>query len=471
MDEEKKKGKGKIVLLLGLSLALAAGAGIGFYFYWQGENYLVTENARITTTLISITPAVPGTLERFTIHEGSHVNENEIIGWVENGESFRSPINGLVVRSNAEQGQVVSPMEPVAVIADINDLHIQANIEETYIKRIQRGQSVIVTIDAFGRRQFTGYVREIGSVTDAEISGIAMFFTTGGTFRKVTQLIPVKINIRDEINLSPLIGLNATVRIRLGPPSGNLQPVISHAANPAGPANNISSRGTVESVQRRNVYTVLGAMVERVYVEPGDIVSEGQVLGVLDTEDLDIQKSNAEAALRIAEINLAAAEHNFEIRRVLYDAGAIPRDELRQLEFALQSAIAYQQQARAMLESIHIALERSVITAPINGTVTAVIAKQGETGMGRLFVIEDTDNLKITTRFREYDLARISAGMEVFITSDATGNAVYTGIISRINPAATAFAPVVEFEADILVTSPNTNLRIGTNARLNIVLE
>ena len=53
--------------------------------------------------------------------------------------------------------------------------------------------------------------------------------------------------------------------------------------------------------------------------------------------------------------------------------------------------------------------------------------------------------------------------MEVTITSNATGTAEYTGVISRINPAATPSSPVVEFEAEVAVTSAGTGLRIGMN--------
>lgn len=113
-------------------------------------------------------------------------------------------------------------------------------------------------------------------------------------------------------------------------------------------------------------------------------------------------------------------------------------------------------------------LEDSVIRAPINGVVTAVIAREGAVGTGLLFIIEDTDNLRITTSFREYDISGIYVGMEVVITSDGTGASEYSGIISRINPAANPASPVALFEAEVLVTSVDTNLRIGMNTRINI---
>jgi len=205
----------KVMIVLIVTLVLAGGVGTGIFFVWRGAGYLTTDNARVTTTLIAITADRPGPLQRFTLYEGRRVDENEVLGWVENGEAFRSPFEGVVVQSNAVQDQIVTPMENLAVIADINDLHIQANIEETDIGTIRVGQPAIVTIDPFGSRQFHGYIAEIGRVTAAELTGQALFFNTGGTFTRVTHLIPVKINITDDINLENFIGVNARVRIPL----------------------------------------------------------------------------------------------------------------------------------------------------------------------------------------------------------------------------------------------------------------
>jgi len=214
-NEKKKSGKGKIIAVLLITLLLAGGAGIGGYFLWQSTGYLTTDNARVTTSLIHISPNIPGILERFMVYEGRYVEKNEVLGWVEMDTAMRSPVDGLIISTDAVQAQTVSPMQSIAVIADTSDIHIEANIEETDISRLQIGMDVTVTIDPFGNRQFSGYISEIGMVTSAELAGTAMFFNTGGTFTRVTQLLPVRINITDDVNLDSFIGVNARVRIPL----------------------------------------------------------------------------------------------------------------------------------------------------------------------------------------------------------------------------------------------------------------
>ena len=613
MEEQvKKKGKGKLIIIAILTLVLGGGVYAGVHFYARSVNYIITDNAVVRTTLFHIMPPAPGTLERFMIFEGMYVQENEVLGWVENSEAMRSPVNGLVISTSAIQEQMVTGHEPIAIIADTANIHIQANIEETDITRIRRGQPAIVTIDTFGNRQFMGYISEIGRITHAELTGASLFFNTGGNFTRVTHLIPVEIVLEEDINLTNIIGVNARVRI----------PIQDQTEwGEVGLPGKITVRGTVESSKSRNVYSTLPYRIAEVLVNEGDLVTPGQVLARLDTEDLELTIAQlradinhykasvaqarqsaqvavlenqrmlneaeanitnntnihiitAEAALATATLNLETAQKNYddalrdqklgnnpqvlvaesalrstniELERLklshenlfaLYNAGILPREELRQsenaltharnlyndarsnyenatefqrrlleqLETALLSAITAQDNALVMLnatrlsaeqeiewlrgnvtsaqiaanvvdnvERMEIALQQmerqladSTITAPISGTITDVIAREGAMGTGLLFVVEDTQNLRIITSFREYDINRISTGTEVTITS-ATGETKYTGVISRINPAAAANSPVVEFEAEVLVTSQNTGLLIGMNTRIDVI--
>jgi len=211
----------------------------------------------------------------------------------------------------------------------------------------------------------------------------------------------------------------------------------------------------------------------------------------------------AREELRQAEAALATAQSWYNDTRTAYEnAATMEVRTLEQTETMLQSATAFQANAQTLLnaeranaqqelemlrsaveaaeitanfEALEIALaqlerqlEDATITSPISGTVTAVIAREGAPGMGLMFVVEDTENLRIVTAFREYDIAMIHEGMEVAITADATGATVHNGIISRINPAATVGLPIVEFETEILIISADADLRIGMTARVDL---
>lgn len=211
----KKKGRLSARIAGILALLILIGGGIGAYFVWNGAHQLTTDNAKVTAKFYAITPMGAGKLSKLTVHVGSAVKANEIIGKVDNVGYLRSPIDGEVVQANVSVNQMVGATTIAAVVADTRDIYVQANIEETEIARIKIGQSVKLKLDAYPGMTFNGFVREIDRTTQTAISGNTMSYSTSGTYTKVTQLIPVKIQITDAVDLDNLIGTNATVTIEL----------------------------------------------------------------------------------------------------------------------------------------------------------------------------------------------------------------------------------------------------------------
>lgn len=215
----EETGKKKVhfgVKLAGiLALLIIIGSGIGYYFIWSAANSLTTDNAKVTAKFYAIMPAGNGKLSKLNVHVGSSVKSNEIIGKVDNIGYLRSPIDGEIVQANATVNQLVGPSTVAAVVADTTDIYVQANIEEVEIAKVKVGQSVKLKLDAYPGMTYYGFVREIDRTTQTAISGNTMSFSTSGTYTKVTQLIPVKIQITDAVDLQNLIGTNATVTIEL----------------------------------------------------------------------------------------------------------------------------------------------------------------------------------------------------------------------------------------------------------------
>jgi len=184
-------------------------------------------------------------------------------------------------------------------------------------------------------------------------------------------------------------------------------------------------------------------------------------------QELDMLRSNLET------VQIAANIEPMEIAINL--AGIEMTSSLEAMEHAINLELL---QLNANVELLEIAvqlmerqLEDSIITSPISGTVTAVIATEGSIGAGLLFIIEDTENLRIRTSFREYEINKIDTGMEVIIRAEATGAAEHEGVIKRISPSAIAHSPIVEFEVEVDILSQDTGLRIGMNARISVDLD
>ena len=85
--------------------------------------------------------------------------------------------------------------------------------------RLQSGQAVDVYVDALGQ-SFEGRVMAITPASAATFS-LLPSQNASGNFVKVTQLVPVKIQVNPAGQMLPL-GTSATVRIKVREPGGGV---------------------------------------------------------------------------------------------------------------------------------------------------------------------------------------------------------------------------------------------------------
>jgi len=125
------------------------------------------------------------------------------------------------------------------------------------------------------------------------------------------------------------------------------------------------------------------------------------------------------------------------------------------------------------LERLNNQLAEGRIIATADGVITEVNVKVGALPGGIMFVIEDTENLHVSARVREYSISSVILGQDAVVTTDATGDKEYSGMVSYISPRAVSAAgsTSVEFEVQAELIQPDTEIKIGMNAFLNIIIE
>ena len=205
------------ILFVILAAALLIGGSVWYYFYWQGHMYYTTDNAKVAAKTYVLTPPAGGGGEivRLNCELGAFVNAGQTLARFRNGTAVKSPVDGFVIKTDVVPRQIVTAATVIAVVADIDRMHIGANVEETDIMKIREGQPVEVRLDAVPGKVFAGYVSLVDYVTQSLLSGAAGSFTTSGTYTKVTQLIPIEIMLYEDVPLEYMLGTNASVKIRI----------------------------------------------------------------------------------------------------------------------------------------------------------------------------------------------------------------------------------------------------------------
>lgn len=75
--------------------------------------------------------------------------------------TVKSKINGKVYALKKEPGEIVTIMEPLASIGSATDFVIEMLVDEVDIVRIHKAQDIVITLDAYNGKIFTGKVSKI----------------------------------------------------------------------------------------------------------------------------------------------------------------------------------------------------------------------------------------------------------------------------------------------------------------------
>ena len=196
--------------------------------------------------------------------------------------------------------------------------------------------------------------------------------------------------------------------------------------------------------------------------------------------------STARTNVNTATTNLSAAKEKFrsadsdvilqENELLLERAGASAEEiaakeaDLRQAEANSISQEANIKKAEAAASSIRAQRAKSVLRAPIAGTVTKQDAKVGENTSANTHIISiiSAEDLEIEAQIPEVDVAKIAKGNHVRITLDALPGEEFSGDISYVDPAETVIDGVVNFKVRVAILRSDARFKPGLTANLEI---
>jgi len=257
-----------------------------------------------------------------------------------------------------------------------------------------------------------------------------------------------------------------------------------------------SRAGTVRACRRSRLSMPQGGRVERLLVDEGDHVEQGQPLLELWNADLKARLEEVAATLKAREIHTAAVCHSAalaqrEARRTETLAhDRLASDELldqRQTEarrsaLACEEAQALTDQARATLKLHQVLLDNTTLKAPFGGVIAEVNGEVGEyvtpspPGVPTPPAVDLIDDscLYVRAPIDEVEAARLAVGQPVRITLDAFRGRSFAGELTRIAP----FVSELEKQArtvdvDVRFTPPPTDahLLVGYSADIEVIIQ
>ena len=107
-----------------------------------------------------------------------------------------SPQAGKIGKKNVSEGQYVQAGTPLFSIVNDTTYWVVANFKENQLKKLYPGKEVDIEIDAYPDTKVKGTIESLSDATGAKFSLLPPD-NASGNFVKVTQRVPVKIQIKD----------------------------------------------------------------------------------------------------------------------------------------------------------------------------------------------------------------------------------------------------------------------------------
>ncbi len=112
----------------------------------------------------------------------------------------------------------------------------------------------------------------------------------------------------------------------------------------------------------------------------------------------------------------------------------------------------------------------TIVSAPVDGTITQIDIKIGELTQAQksAIVLQDVSNIYLETNINEANITSLAVGMPVDITYDSFGtDKIFKGSITKIDPSSTLVSGVVNYKVTAS-TEQTTDLRPGMTANMTI---
>ena len=252
--------------------------------------------------------------------------------------------------------------------------------------------------------------------------------------------------------------------------------------------------GKIEPRNEVYVKPQISGIITEILKEAGDYVQAGEVIAKVKVIPDMGSLSNAEARVRLADINLEQAKVDYDREKNLYDQKLVSADEfdkvsqqLRQAKHELSAATDALQVVRDGFSKSNASASSTLIRSTISGVILDIPVKVGNSVINSnpfndgttIATVANMNDLIFRGNIDETEVGQLSMGIPLKITIGALQDMTFDAALEYISPKATETNGANQFEIKAAVTVSRdadaskkgaAKIRSGYSANAEIVL-
>ena len=262
----------------------------------------------------------------------------------------------------------------------------------------------------------------------------------------------------------------------------------------------VLASGALQASAVTSVGAEVSGRIQSLPVKLGDTVGKGALLAEIDSVDQQNAVKSAEASLANVRAQLSAKQADLKTaqaavdradklraQNLLSDADMLTAEAaLASAQAGIASLEAQVSQTELAVESARLDLERTRITAPVDGTIVAVLVTEGQSvnaaqSAPTIVKIANLDTMLIKAQISEADITRVQPGQRATFTILGDPNTSIDATLLSLDPAPDAITTTdtglstsdnaVYYNGIFSVANPDHRLRIAMTAQVSIVIE
>jgi HlyD family secretion protein len=242
----------------------------------------------------------------------------------------------------------------------------------------------------------------------------------------------------------------------------------------------ISSTGTLNPVATVKVLAQMSGRVETIHADFNTRVKKGDVLAVLNTDLLKLQREQQYNQVLIAQANYELKFLDYQNQEKLAEKKLISEYELKTTKTSLAVQAAQLAAAQSSLKQIDTEINQyAYITSPIDGIVLERGVSEGDSvsssssgsSTSIYTLAENLTEMQIESYVGELDISSIKEGQEVSFTLEALPGKRYTGTVQSKRLMPTVKDNVVSYNVIVGVSNSDGSLLPGMTCSLEFIEE
>ena len=236
----------------------------------------------------------------------------------------------------------------------------------------------------------------------------------------------------------------------------------------------VEATGTVQPIKEVEVGAQVNGRIVKLFVDYNSVVTNGQVVALIDPQVYEANVKKCEAQLALAEKTLTRKRElvKKEMAPVAdYDSALEARDTGLA---ALAAAKASVEKSQASVSQAKANLDYCTILSPVDGVVITRSVDEGQTVVSSMNAVPllklatDLRRIQVEATVPEADIGSVKDGQAVTFTVDSYAGVTFTGEVTQVRMASTTTSSVVTYPVIIEAENPGGKLFPGMTANISV---